>query len=108
MVSVVLVELRFRLRFLFARWLRSRARVAAFPFALPIPAARCPSPRPVALVRQTPLPGLLALCRVGDAVVMVRVIGPTPARLDGLPRRLSRDQAVAARADEILPPGLDE
>src|SRR5436189_2431199 len=82
--------------------------MAAFPFALPVPAVRRLPPRPVAVVRQAPLPRLLALCRVGDAVVMVRVIGTTPARLDGFLRRLSRDQAIAARVNKILPPAFDQ
>jgi hypothetical protein len=39
---------------------------------------------------------------------MVRVIGPTPASLDGFLRRLSGDQAIAAVANQVLPPGLNE
>src|SRR5262249_15541942 len=56
----------------------------------------------------TPLAGLLALGRVGDGVVMVRVIGPSSARLEGFLLRVGRDQAIAARADEVLPARLDQ
>src|SRR5262249_5091362 len=82
--------------------------MAAVPLALLVLAARRPSPRPVSLVGQPPRPGLLALCRVGDAVVVIRVIGPAPARLDGFLRRLRRDQAITTRANKVLPPGLEE
>ena len=36
------------------------------------------------------------------------LIRPPSPRLDGFLLRLGRDEAVAARADEILPAGLDE
>jgi hypothetical protein len=39
---------------------------------------------------------------------MVRVVGPASARFDGFLRRLGRDQAVAAVADQILAAGLDK
>src|SRR5437868_3265125 len=78
------------------------------PFALLVLAVRRRPPRSVALVRQAPLPSLLAPGRIGDAVVVVRVVRPLPPCPDRLFRRLSRDQAIAARADEVLPPGLEE
>src|SRR5271166_1426072 len=78
------------------------------PLGFPVLAARRLSPWPVALVRQAPLPRLLTFCRVGDAMVMVPVIGPAPARLDGFLGRLSRDQAVAAITDQVLSAGLTE
>src|SRR5690242_12589387 len=59
------------------------------------------SPRPVTPVWQAALSRLLALGRVGDGVVVVRLVGPPPARLDGFLRRLSRDETVAAVADEV-------
>jgi hypothetical protein len=76
--------------------------------AFPIPAVGRLLPWPAALIRQAPLPGRLPLHRVGDAMVMVRLIGPAPVGRDGLLRRVSGDQAFAARADEVLPPGLDQ
>src|SRR2546426_1604901 len=75
---------------------------------LPVLATARPSPRSVALVRQAPLPRTFALARVSDGVVMVRVIGPATARLDGFLRRLGRDETVASVADQVRPAGLDE
>src|SRR5581483_10445735 len=60
------------------------------------------SARPVVVIRQPSLAGILALGRVGDGVVMVRVIGPMPACLKGFLRWLCRLQAVATVADQIL------
>src|SRR5260370_38455780 len=81
----------------------SRLRFALF---LPLaPQLRLP-PRPVALIGQAALAGSLALGRIGDRVVMVRVISPAPPRLDGFLRRLSRDQGIAARTDQVLAAGL--
>ncbi len=39
---------------------------------------------------------------------MVRVIGPTTPRREGIPRRLNRDQAVAAVPNYVLPTGLNK
>src|SRR5205823_6459179 len=90
------------------RRLGRRTRVPVLVLRVPVLAACRSSPRGVALVRQAPLGGLLALGRVGDSVVMVRVIGQAPARLDGFLRRMGRNQAIAAQADEVPPPRLHE
>jgi hypothetical protein len=39
---------------------------------------------------------------------MIWIDRPPPPRLDGLLRRLGWDQAIAAAADQVLPPGLDQ
>src|SRR5262249_12902639 len=87
--------------------LRSWARPISLSLACPVLAVRRLPPRPVALVRQPSLPRLLAFRRVGNGVVMVRVISPTPARLDRFLRRLCRDQSLAP-ADQVLPLRLDQ
>ncbi len=89
-------------------WLLSRGRAAALPLAPLLLAARCLPPRTVALIRQTALAGFLTLRRIGHCVVVVQVVGPAPACLDGLLRWPRRDQAVAGVADHVGPPSLAE
>src|SRR5437016_1133159 len=71
----------------------------SFLFVFPVLAARRPSPRSITLTRQASLAGLLAPGRVGHRVVVVALGGlvrlAAPG-LDGLPRRLGWDEAVAA------------
>src|SRR5215208_5291682 len=90
-------------------WLRSRGFAAAVLLLLP-PLRRLP-PRPVTGRLDWPgaaLSGPFALRRVCHRVVMVRVIGPAPARLDGVFRWLGRNQAIATVADKIGSPRLDQ
>src|SRR5262245_60199509 len=65
----------------------------------------------IAMVEQAALAGRFALRRVRHCMVMVpagRFIRPPAPRLDGFLRRLGRDQGVAAAADQVLAPGLDQ
>src|SRR4051794_9212278 len=93
------------------RRLTERSTTAAFPFALLILTTCGLPPRSVARIGQTALAGRLALRGVGDGMVMVsigRLIRPPPSRLDGRLRRLARDEAVTARADQVLSPRLEQ
>ena len=63
----------------------------------------------------TTLAGLLALGRVGDGVAVVVVVvtldslvGPPLTGLNRLLRWVGLGEAIAAVANQVLPPGLDE
>src|SRR5262249_49323780 len=86
----------------------SRVGTAGPPLTFLVLAARRLPPRAVALIRQAPLARFLALGWVGYRVVMVRVIGPAPACLDGFLRWLGWDQTIAAVANKVGSPRLDE
>src|SRR5262245_53505676 len=94
--------------------LSGNTRAAAFPFALLVPTACSLPARPVALVESS-LAGLLALGRVGDAVVMVtvfvaldRAVRGSPPRLQGFFWRGGRNQAIAAAANQVLTSCFDQ
>src|SRR5262245_62582642 len=88
----------------------SRGWTAAFPFTRPVSASRLP-PWAVAPIWQAALARRLALRRVRHRTIRVApgdVVGPRPPLLEGLPGPLDRDEAVAAVADEVLPPRLHQ
>src|SRR4051794_395661 len=86
------------------RLLRARAGAAALLLALLVLAARRLSSRAVARIRQAAFANRLTLRRVCHGMVMVitgRLVRPPPSGLDGLFRRVGRDEAIAAVADEV-------
>src|SRR5579859_1183854 len=86
-----------------SRFLRARAGTAALLLALLVLAARRLSSRPVARIRQAAFPDRLTRRRVCHGMVMVingRLVRSPPSSLDGLLRRVGRDEAIAAVADE--------
>src|SRR5579875_885681 len=65
----------------------------------------------VAPIRQAALADRLTLRRVCHGMVMVvtgRLVRPPPSGFDGLFRRMGRDEAIAAVADEVGPSRLDQ
>src|SRR5258708_2317333 len=73
--------------------------------------ARQLAARSVARIRQAALANRLSLGWVCDGMIMVgtgRLIRPPRSRLEGRLRRLDGDEAVTARADQVLSPRMNQ